>query len=479
MSQQSTVAAAQTGADPAKASRLFPGWTSEEVDLARRTVAPDATEHELALFLRLCKTYGLDPFRKELVMEKRRRRRADGSGYDLVPVFITTRDGYLKVAQRDPHYGGLQSGVVREGDDFEFDVEACRIKHRFGAQRGKIIGAWAVAKHAHRPPFMAYVEFSEYYNPESDTWKKHPAAMMQKVAEVFVLRRQFGITGIVTREEMSRDIASDAVAKSAQPACVEIPASSEEIIDVPAAQGDTAAVTPAVEANKDPELPRSVPSATDFWRTVRAAAARSGEEAEAYVRSRSGGETNLRRLAPDTALRIYREALAALRNDGSAPRVSASGAAVQPSPMTAKKLTRDHAEFRKQVNGAADIEGDPDGAVWLARLAEGVTDSRQLDDATFTGLLALARRVASGEARTKDPEGEPARQAQAEEAGAPRITRDQVREIQRIWRDRRVHPNTQCQQVRQIAGNHIILARMTEAQAEQLLVKLQEEAGTP
>ena len=38
-------------------SKLFPGWTPEEVDLARRTVGPDATEHELALFLRLCKTY--------------------------------------------------------------------------------------------------------------------------------------------------------------------------------------------------------------------------------------------------------------------------------------------------------------------------------------------------------------------------------------------------------------------------------------
>ncbi len=480
MSQQSAVAAAQSGADLAKSSRLFPGWTPEEVDLARRTVAPDATEHELALFLRLCKTYGLDPFRKELVLEKRRRRRADGGGYDAVPVFITTRDGYLKVGQRDPHYGGLQSGVVREGDDFEFDVEACRIKHRFGAQRGKIIGAWAVAKHAQRPPFMAYVEFSEYYNPESDTWKKHPAAMIQKVAEVFVLRRQFGITGIVTREEMSRELASDAVTMPAQPAHAEIPASSEGIIDVPAAQGDPASVTPAVETSKDPALPSAVPSATDFWRAVRAAAAGTGEEAETYVRSRSGGETNLRRLSPDTAMRIYHEALDAIQSNGAARTESAGAAAVQLTPKTSGKLARDHAEFWKQVNEAARVEGDPDGAAWLARLADGVTDSRQLDDATFTGLLAVARRVASGEARTKDPEGEPAQQAQAEEAGAARITRDQVREIQRIWRDRKIHPNTQCQQVRQIAGNHVILARMTEAQAEQLLVKLQrEEAATP
>jgi len=98
MSQQAPLGAAPTGTNLAKVSKLFPGWTPEEVDLARRTVAPDATEHELALFLRLCMTYGLDPFRKELVLEKRRRRRADGSGYDIVPVFITTRDAYLKAA---------------------------------------------------------------------------------------------------------------------------------------------------------------------------------------------------------------------------------------------------------------------------------------------------------------------------------------------------------------------------------------------
>src|SRR5437899_12653267 len=175
MSQQAALGP-PTGTELAKVCKLFPGWTPEEVDPARRTVAPDATEHELALFLRLCKTYGLDPFRKELVLEKRRRRRADGSGYDTVSVFITTRDAYLKVAQRDPAYAGLQSGVERESDDFEFDVEACRISHRFGATRGKIMGAWAVAKHAQRPPFMAYVEFSEYNNPTSESCKKKPSA---------------------------------------------------------------------------------------------------------------------------------------------------------------------------------------------------------------------------------------------------------------------------------------------------------------
>src|SRR2546426_3251321 len=308
MSQQAALGAAPTEAALAMVSKLFPGWTPEEVDLARRTVAPDATEHELALFLRLCKTYGLDPFRKELVLEKRRRRRADGTGYDVVPVFITTRDGYLKVAQRDPAYGGLQSGVVREGDDFEFDVEACRIKHRFGAARGKIVGAWAIAKHAQRPPFMAYVEFSEYYNQESDTWQKNPSAMIQKVGEAFVLRRQFGITGIVTREEMSRHLAAETMAASAHSIPAEIPSSPEEIIDVPIVRSGDAPTSAAPETGEVADPPASAPSATDFWRAVRAAAARSGEEAQAYVRSRSGGGGDPREAAPGGRGPSYRAA---------------------------------------------------------------------------------------------------------------------------------------------------------------------------
>ncbi len=490
MNQQAALATAPAGTELAKVSKLFPGWTPEEVDLARRTVAPDATEHELALFLRLCKTYGLDPFRKELVLEKRRRRRADGSGYDIVPVFITTRDGYLKVAQRDPHYAGLQSGVVREGDDFEFDVEACRVKHRFGAGRGKIMGAWAIAKHAQRPPFMAYVEFSEYYNPESDTWKKHPAAMIQKVAEVFVLRRQFGITGVVTREEMSRDLAHEAAAGSAQPARAEIPASAEEIINVPGVRTDDAATVASTQGREAPYKPVAVPPATDFWRAVRAAAARSGEEAQAYVRGRSGGETDLRKLAPDVTLRIYREAaLAAIQSDGTAPTASAGIPPAEAATRARATFKRDYAEFRKQVNEAARIEGDPAGGAWLARLASGVADPRQLDDATFIGLLAVARRVANGEARTKDLEPEPTAQAEAKDAGetpqpvagngatARPVMREQIREIQRIWRERNVHPNTQCEQVRQITGNHMILARMTEAQAEQLLARLRQKGA--
>ena len=38
------------------------------------------------------------------------------------------------------------------------------------------------------------VEFSEY-NKDTNIWRNSPSAMIQKVAEVFVLKRAFGING--------------------------------------------------------------------------------------------------------------------------------------------------------------------------------------------------------------------------------------------------------------------------------------------
>lgn len=100
-------------------------------------------------------------------------------------------------------------------------------------------------------------------------------------------------------------------------------------------------------APQSPSVPDPAPSPTEFWRAVRAAAARCGEEAQAHVRSRSNGETDLRKLAPDVAVRVYREALAAIQGDG-APIASGGTAPFRPAakvrgkPTGTLSLTRGH-----------------------------------------------------------------------------------------------------------------------------------------
>lgn len=170
-------------------------WSREQIELVKRTVAKDATDDELKMFLYLANQYRLDPFKREIVFTK----------FKGQPSFITTRDGYLKIAISNPDFDGLQAFVVREGDDFEIVAEEFKVHHRFGSERGKIIGAWAAAYHKKRKPVICFVEFDEYYKPEWNTWEKYPSAMIQKVAESFVLKRQFNISGLVTQEEISME----------------------------------------------------------------------------------------------------------------------------------------------------------------------------------------------------------------------------------------------------------------------------------
>lgn len=191
--------------------------SEEQLELIKRTVAKGATNDELSMFMHLAKKYDLDPFAKEIWFIKRVKKIKVGNDWDYprlpngeidysncdAPIIMTSRDGYLKIAQRDENYEGLQSFVVREGDEFSIDAVNNTFNHKFnGSKRGKILGAWAICKRKGRDHQLAFIEFDEYNDSNSPIWKKYPSAMIQKVAEAFVLKRQFGISGLTTKEEM-------------------------------------------------------------------------------------------------------------------------------------------------------------------------------------------------------------------------------------------------------------------------------------
>lgn len=216
-------------------------WKPEQVQLIKNTIAKGATDDELQMFLYLSQRYGLDPFLKEIWFIKRVKKQKDRNGnwnYPRLPngeidysnaetVMMTSRDGYLKIAQQSPEYRGLSAGVVKEGDEFEFLANECTVRHKFGTKRGNILGAWAIAFRDGRMPMAVFVDFTEYFVENNNTWKQYPSAMIQKVAETFVLKRQFGINGLVTKEELSE---ADAGVNDSQPA----PASERRTTPPPA-----------------------------------------------------------------------------------------------------------------------------------------------------------------------------------------------------------------------------------------------------
>ncbi|MCS7175983.1 RecT family recombinase [Pseudothermotoga sp.] len=162
-----------------------------ELGILKAVVPQNVTEEELKLFVMVCEKYKLDPFTREIVMTKQN---------DKIN-FITTRDGYLKIAMQDENFDGIISAVVKEGDEFEIDASKSEVKHKFGAKRGAILGAWAMVRHKKRPPVIVFVDFYEYFQ-NTPTWRQYPSAMIQKVAEVAALRRQFNISGLIAKEEI-------------------------------------------------------------------------------------------------------------------------------------------------------------------------------------------------------------------------------------------------------------------------------------
>lgn len=164
-------------------------YPADEIETLRKTVAQQCTEAEMYMFLSLAKRYGLDPFLHEIFLIRQQGRAQ----------IITTRDGYLKIAHRSPHFKGLQSDVICSKDNFRKSLTG--IHHEYGVDRGQIVAAWAIVR---RDDFTTYhyAPFHEYYRPESKAWKQYPFAMIKKVAEAMALKRAFAISGMCTTEEL-------------------------------------------------------------------------------------------------------------------------------------------------------------------------------------------------------------------------------------------------------------------------------------
>jgi phage recombination protein Bet len=168
-----------------------PVWNEEQVALVKRTVAKDATNDELKMFMHLSGKYNLDPFAKEIWFLK----------MGGTPTITTSRDGYLKIANEHPAFDGLASDVVYAKDSFSKTPEG--VNHTYGVgERGAILGAYALIFRKDRKfPIYVFAPMKDYQKP-SNIWKTYPHAMILKVAEAMALKRAFSLSGLVTVEEL-------------------------------------------------------------------------------------------------------------------------------------------------------------------------------------------------------------------------------------------------------------------------------------
>ena len=165
-------------------------FSKKEIQTIKNTVAKKANDDEFRMFMALAKRYNLDPFNGEIFFWK-----IDGN-----PTIMTSRDGYLKIADRHEEYDGLVSDVVRKNDNFRRKKDD--IDHEYGTDRGEIIGAYALVYRKDRSyPVYVFAPYEEY-RASTKAWKQYPSAMILKVAESMSLKRAFTVSGLVSKEEM-------------------------------------------------------------------------------------------------------------------------------------------------------------------------------------------------------------------------------------------------------------------------------------
>lgn len=169
----------------------------DTLELVRKSVAPGATDDEFKTFMYLCKAYNLDPLKKEIYFIKYGNRTS----------ILTSRDGYLKIANLNENFDGLESDVVYQGDVLsKRDDGSLHITYgqeHLSFDKSKLSGAFcSVFRKDREKATTVFVSIKEYYKKDAPIWQQYTNAMILKVAEAMALKRAFAISGLVTKEEI-------------------------------------------------------------------------------------------------------------------------------------------------------------------------------------------------------------------------------------------------------------------------------------
>ena len=159
------------------------GLNRGQVDLIKRSIAPDATDDELAMFIETCNSLGLNPFAKEIYFTKYKNRQ---TGVAKVAI-ITGIDGCRKFAQRSANTWArsAHSGAARTGNG-----------KRSGWTQGTKPAAAKVGVlgKGDMEPTWGIVTWAEFGKAEN-LWLKIPAHMLAKVAEKAALAQALPACG--------------------------------------------------------------------------------------------------------------------------------------------------------------------------------------------------------------------------------------------------------------------------------------------
>ena len=212
-----TPAAANLPAVPERTIEYMPMGTNTPIKLSiniirlilnprtkNGNIAPD---DQVMKFMMLCRARRLDPFEGDAYLLGYEGK--DGDAWSLV----TSIYAFLKRAEVNPEYEGIESGViVQVGANGPIEEHV----GDFLQDHETLLGGWAIVHRSDRKyPNKKRAEYKRYSTGKS-RWVADPGGMICKVAEIFSLKRQFGISGLLTEDEMGPQ-AADLAANKPKP----------------------------------------------------------------------------------------------------------------------------------------------------------------------------------------------------------------------------------------------------------------------
>lgn len=178
-------------------------WDSARIAAARKMLPTRFQDVPSTIaYLARAQRSGLDPFMNELWAWEDKRGNL---------TFMTARDGWLKIAKRDPQVDGIEFGLVYENDEFTVEMMEghAAVHHSWSFPRGNLMGAYCAVHMREDRDHVDFREMSDYSHLRGkDNWKNHPKDMLlTRVISVTVRLKCPAGAGIYSPEdfEMEQD----------------------------------------------------------------------------------------------------------------------------------------------------------------------------------------------------------------------------------------------------------------------------------
>jgi recombination protein RecT len=176
---------------PINTSEFENYFSQKELEVVVNSIAKNATNEELALFIQICKHNGLDPFKNHIYFIK----------YGNQMSIQVSVEGIQYLAQQREDFKGITTQLVHENDDFEVDVDSESqelkiMKHAIKIPRGKVAAAYAIARREGFPDKVVLIEVDEVEHlrkKSGSQWNTYFNDMFKKHALKRALKMQFGI----------------------------------------------------------------------------------------------------------------------------------------------------------------------------------------------------------------------------------------------------------------------------------------------